>query len=290
MLKISTSWSSLFSFQCSDFGFTAYVTEYYYYHVWWCTTLFSLFLLLCPCMAINVSVQYNGGLLPDIVLLTQCYYHRGTRLNAMKRFCICSPWSHLNVLIFFPLTGGCSEGLGAFWFFFKHAVSPPSRRDVFGESWNPPTGCDMKDAFLIAVLSGSLSAVMYQSNSSDGSWTCNSTLSRFLSRRYNSFVGSRASYPPPPPSDSFFLLLPPHPLDLISPYDATGTFRHHISQAMLSLNCCLYVLTLYIAYCSLFYHALVVYRLDWTINTHPLVEYFVWYKCMPPIRFVACFV
>ena len=44
----------------------------------------------CPCMAINVSVQYNGGLLPDIILLTQCYFHRGTRLNAMKRFCICS--------------------------------------------------------------------------------------------------------------------------------------------------------------------------------------------------------
>ena len=46
----------------------------------------------CPCVAINVSVQYNGGLLPDIMLLTQCYYHnnRGTRLNAMKRFCICS--------------------------------------------------------------------------------------------------------------------------------------------------------------------------------------------------------
>ena len=44
----------------------------------------------CPCMAINVSVQYNGGLLPDIILLTQYYFHRGTRLNAMKRFCICS--------------------------------------------------------------------------------------------------------------------------------------------------------------------------------------------------------
>ena len=35
-------------------------------------------------------------------LLTQCYYHRGTRLNAMKRFCIFSYWSHLNVLTFFP--------------------------------------------------------------------------------------------------------------------------------------------------------------------------------------------
>ena len=39
-------------------------------------------------MAINVSVQYNGRLLPDIILLTQCYYHRGTSLNGIKRFCI----------------------------------------------------------------------------------------------------------------------------------------------------------------------------------------------------------
>ena len=40
----------------------------------------------CPCMAINnVSVHYGGGFLPDIILLTQqCYYHRGTRLNAVK--------------------------------------------------------------------------------------------------------------------------------------------------------------------------------------------------------------
>ena len=35
-------------------------------------------------MAINVSVQYNGGLLPDIIRLYQCYYHRGTRLHAME--------------------------------------------------------------------------------------------------------------------------------------------------------------------------------------------------------------
>ena len=68
----------------------------------------GLFLLFCwcPCMAINVSVQYNGGLLPDIILLTQCYLHRGTRLNAMKRFCICSLSSHLNVLTFFPPNRG----------------------------------------------------------------------------------------------------------------------------------------------------------------------------------------
>ena len=52
----------------------------------------GLFLLFFwrPCMASNVSVQYNGGFLHDIILLTQCYYHRGTRLNTMKRFCIFS--------------------------------------------------------------------------------------------------------------------------------------------------------------------------------------------------------
>ena len=32
-------------------------------------------------MAININVQYNGGLLPDIILLTQGYYSGGTRLN-----------------------------------------------------------------------------------------------------------------------------------------------------------------------------------------------------------------
>ena len=42
-------------------------------------------------MAINVSVQYNGGLLPDIIRLTLCYYHRATRLNAMKRLLSLQP-------------------------------------------------------------------------------------------------------------------------------------------------------------------------------------------------------
>ena len=42
--------------------------------VWW------------PGMAINVSVQYNGGFLPDIIMLIQGYYHRETRLNAMGGF------------------------------------------------------------------------------------------------------------------------------------------------------------------------------------------------------------
>ena len=34
---------------------------------------------------IERNVQYNGGSLPDIILLTQGYNHWGTHLNAMKR-------------------------------------------------------------------------------------------------------------------------------------------------------------------------------------------------------------
>ena len=70
-------------------------------------------------MAINVTVLNNGGLLPDIILLTQFHHHRGTRLNAMKRLDLCSLSSHLNILTFFPLTGECSEGLDAFRLSFK---------------------------------------------------------------------------------------------------------------------------------------------------------------------------
>ena len=52
---------------------------------------FALVLFGGPGMAINVGVQYNnGGFLPDIILLTQCYYHRETRLNVMNRFSLCS--------------------------------------------------------------------------------------------------------------------------------------------------------------------------------------------------------
>ena len=36
-------------------------------------------------MAINVSVHYNVGLLPEIIMSTQCYYHRGNGFNPFKR-------------------------------------------------------------------------------------------------------------------------------------------------------------------------------------------------------------
>ena len=58
-------------------------------------------------MAINnVSAQYNGGLLPDIILLTQSYHHRGIRLNAMKKFCI-----------------------------YLQPMIPPKRFDIFPPDW-----------------------------------------------------------------------------------------------------------------------------------------------------------
>ena len=74
----------------------------------------GLFLMFfwCPCMAINVNVQYNGGLLPDIILLTQCYLHRGTCLNAMQRFYLQPLIPPKRFDICSSITGGCSEGLG----------------------------------------------------------------------------------------------------------------------------------------------------------------------------------
>ena len=55
------------------------------------------------CLCFGVYLQNNGGFLPDIILLTLCYYHRGTRLNATKSACPYSMSSHLlNVLTFFP--------------------------------------------------------------------------------------------------------------------------------------------------------------------------------------------
>ena len=47
-------------------------------------------------MAINISHrQYNGGPFPDIMMLTQSYYHRGTRGSTIGEgvdTTISSPW------------------------------------------------------------------------------------------------------------------------------------------------------------------------------------------------------
>ena len=72
--------------------------------------------------------QYNGGLLPDIIL-TQCSFHRGTRLNSIERFCICSlsliPPKRFD--IFSPLTGVLVFGIIlSFVFVFVFAASDPT--------------------------------------------------------------------------------------------------------------------------------------------------------------------
>ena len=69
-------------------------------------------------MAISPSVEYNGGLLPDIILLlTLRYDHRGTQLNAMKTFCLYSQCSLLKILTFSPaewVDAQNDEGLDTF--------------------------------------------------------------------------------------------------------------------------------------------------------------------------------
>ena len=67
-------------------------------------------------MAINASVQYNGGLLPDIILLTQSMlFPSENPFICHEEVLYLQPLtSHLNVLTFSPPDWGiCSEGLGA---------------------------------------------------------------------------------------------------------------------------------------------------------------------------------
>ena len=66
-------------------------------------------------MAIDVSVQYNSGLLPDIILLTQCYFHRGILFKCHEEVLYLQPLIPPKRFdIFLPLTGRCLEDLGAF--------------------------------------------------------------------------------------------------------------------------------------------------------------------------------
>ena len=55
----------------------------------------KLYASVCDCNFLyddqcNKCIQHNGGLLPDIILLTKCYYRWGTPSNVMKMFCLCS--------------------------------------------------------------------------------------------------------------------------------------------------------------------------------------------------------
>ena len=65
-------------------------------------------------MVINVNVQYNGGLLPDIILLIQSMLSASGNLFKFHEEVLylqpLIPPKRLD--IFPPITGGCSEGLG----------------------------------------------------------------------------------------------------------------------------------------------------------------------------------
>ena len=64
----------------------------------------------CPCMAINVNVQYNDGLLPDIILLPAS---SGNLFKCHEDVLYLQPLIPPKRFdIFPPITGGCSEGLG----------------------------------------------------------------------------------------------------------------------------------------------------------------------------------
>ena len=67
-------------------------------------------------MAINVSVQYNGELLPDIVLFVDSMlFPSGNPFICHEEVLYLQPLIPPKRFdIFPPLTGGCSEGLGAF--------------------------------------------------------------------------------------------------------------------------------------------------------------------------------
>ena len=77
----------------------------------------GLFLMFfwCPCMGINVNAQYNGGLLPDIILLTPIMLSAsGNLFKCHEEVLYLQPLIPPKRFDIFPLiTGGCSEGLGA---------------------------------------------------------------------------------------------------------------------------------------------------------------------------------
>ena len=72
-------------------------------------------------MAINVSVQHNGGFLHGITMLTQSMLlpSSGNRFKCHEEALYLQPMISPKPFEFSPLTEGCSEGLDA-TIFFKH--------------------------------------------------------------------------------------------------------------------------------------------------------------------------
>ena len=68
-------------------------------------------------MAINVNVRYNGGLLSDIILVVDpMLFASGNPFKCHEEVLCLQPFfiPPKRFDISSPLTGGCSEGLGAF--------------------------------------------------------------------------------------------------------------------------------------------------------------------------------
>ena len=69
----------------------------------------------------NVSVQYNGGLLPDNILLTRCGCI-GEPVGYHEEVVSLQPMFPPKALDIFPPEGGCSKGLDAFRFFLNRSA------------------------------------------------------------------------------------------------------------------------------------------------------------------------
>ena len=67
-------------------------------------------LFWCPYMVVNASVQYNGGFLPEIILLILCDFI-GEPFQYLVEFLFLQP------IRFLPKPFDCSGGLAAFRFF-----------------------------------------------------------------------------------------------------------------------------------------------------------------------------
>ena len=79
-------------------------------------------------MAINVSAQHNGGLLPDINTADPMLLPSGNPSKCHEEVWSLQPMIPPTDFGISPLTGGCSEGLDAFIFFFK--TSPPPNHAI----------------------------------------------------------------------------------------------------------------------------------------------------------------
>ena len=83
-----------------------------------------MFLVCFYCFSgVPANVQYNGGLLPDIILLTPMLFPSGNSFKCHEEVLYLQPLIPAKRFdIFSLLTVGCSEGLDVLKFFFKSAV------------------------------------------------------------------------------------------------------------------------------------------------------------------------